>query len=683
MKRSVRCLMVLFLASLMPASCSSPNKGLSFKPMDQNLSLSGSNYTLTIDRDPFGFTVSSGSRVIFASIPCTSSSLVSATANYQVNGKAGCVVSASGYNPLTAASGTAAGGASIYLQGQGTGWITYTFTLLGTMIRIDITAQNGAVSGVGDSFSVQTAGRWYGQGELGNYLNPLTGAVQSGQQWFPLDTGSFTRCPLETADQNNITTPLWLTSNGAALFVDSYGPMCMSMGNGLFSITGTSNTFSYYILAGKDIPSTYQDWIATDFTHKKAWQPVPLPAPAMFDGPVWSTWAEYLYGIDQSTVLGFAQSITTLGFPHSILEIDDKWQANWGDTAFDPAKFPDPKSMVDQLHAQGFKVSLWVPPFVDNDSQNFNTATEKYFIQSKTGGPALISWWDTASLPKNKIAGVINFADPGAMAWWQGNLNSLVSDDGIDGFKFDAGEANWFPTDGLTTGYAAPNQYADVYMGIHSGVPAMEFRSGWFNQDQGQIVREYDKDSVWGINNGLQSVIPQMFAIELTGYPFVLPDMIGGNRYVSYPSSELYDRWVEMNAFMPLMQFSIVPWNSNLGGDPAQTVAIAKTYAGIHQSLSAYMISVATSSAQTGMPVVKPLFFDYPSDPNTYTIDDEFLLGDAYLVCPVVTQGAVSRDVYLPSGTWKDFFTGGTFTGPATLAGYPATIAVIPVFEKQ
>ncbi len=659
---------------LFAAGCGTKSSGLSFTPMNQTLSITHAGYTLTIGRAPYNFTVTTQGRVVLASVPCTAASSVSATGSYLLGTTAACTFSAAGYN-LTSS------GATVYLQSAQAGWITYNFLLLDKMIKVSVSSQNSRVTNIGDAFSTAVSGHWYGQGELGNYLNPVNGTTEIGQQWFPLETGDYTRCPLDTADQNNLTTPLWLTSGGAGLFADSYGPMCMSMSSGIFTLTGNSNTFSYYILVDSNLPSTYQDWISTNFTYKKAWKPVNLPAPAMFEGPVWSTWAEYLYGIDQTNVLGLAQSITSLGFPHSVLEIDDKWQTNWGDTSFDTAKFPDTKAMTDQLHAMGFTVSLWVPPFVDNNSSNFNATTEPNFIQSSAGGVSLIAWWDTFG---TKEAGLINFSRPNVMDWWSGLLGNIMSNDGIDGFKFDAGEANWFPSDGVTTGYLSPNQYADYYLTINKHVPAMEFRSGWFAQDDGQIMREYDKDSVWGTNNGLASVVPQMFSMEMIGYPFILPDMIGGNGYTGWPSAELYIRWVELNAFMPLMQFSMVPWDSRLtGAYSTQTTALALRYAGIHQSLSSYMLNVAQNSATTGMPMVKPLFFDFPSDANTYTISDEFLLGDTYLVCPVVTQGASSRNVYLPAGTWADYFTGGTFIGPATLTGYPATIGTIPVFVKH
>lgn len=69
-----------------------------------------------------------------------------------------------------------------------------------------------------------------------------------------------------------------------------------------------------------------------------------------------------------------------------------------------------------------------------------------------------------------------------------------------------------------------------------------------------------DKDSNWNYNNGLATVIPNALIFGLIGYPFVLPDMVGGNAYVLLPNRELFIRWAELNVFLPSIQFSIVPW---------------------------------------------------------------------------------------------------------------------------
>jgi len=144
----------------------------------------------------------------------------------------------------------------------------------------------------------------------------------------------------------------------------------------------------------------------------------------------------------------------------------------------------------------------------------------------------------------------------------------------------------------------------------------VQIRSAYGNQDLAVFVRMLDKDSVWGHHNGLRSVIPTALLFGLVGYPFVLPDMIGGNGYSTddivglsstitssslketvLPDRELYIRWTELSAFLPAMQFSVVPWQYD-----EETVSIARKFTiHVRQSLVNHVIELfANESALTG-----------------------------------------------------------------------------------
>jgi myogenesis-regulating glycosidase len=91
-------------------------------------------------------------------------------------------------------------------------------------------------------------------------------------------------------------------------------------------------------------------------------------------------------------------------------------------------------------------------------------------------------------------------------------------------------------------------------------VRQLEVRVGAQAQHLPIFVRMMDKDSRWGYNNGLSTLIPHALTYGLIGYPFVLPDMVGGNGYVVLPDRELFIRWTQVNVFLPSLQFSIAPW---------------------------------------------------------------------------------------------------------------------------
>lgn len=88
-----------------------------------------------------------------------------------------------------------------------------------------------------------------------------------------------------------------------------------------------------------------------------------------------------------------------------------------------------------------------------------------------------------------------------------------------------------------------------------------------FFQELPIFFRMNDKGSRWGHQAGLKSMIPTALQFGIIGYPFVLPDMIGGNAYGDWPSKELYIRWLQVNVFMPAVQFSIVPWDANFDAE--------------------------------------------------------------------------------------------------------------------
>jgi alpha-glucosidase (family GH31 glycosyl hydrolase) len=124
-----------------------------------------------------------------------------------------------------------------------------------------------------------------------------------------------------------------------------------------------------------------------------------------------------------------------------------------------------------------------------------------------------------------------------------------------------------------------------------------------------------------------------------------------------------------------MMQFSYAPWNLD-----DESVAICLRYAELHEQYGDYIYRLALDSQSTGRPVTRPMFFLDPDDEHTYEISDQFMLGDSLLVAPVVEKGATARDVYLPAGSWQDFYDGEVFEGPQTLEAYPAPLDILPIF---
>lgn len=533
---------------------------------------------------------------------------------------------------------------------------------------------------VGLAFSLSTGGPWYGLGE------------RVIQGW-PLDEYSIVSEPFGPADfvrdgTLNICTPLWLNAAGAGLWVEEdTGELGVTLNrdsDGLLRIVQRAPEVPPDILEGPvELPTPRLPLRVLIGEHLPVVQRLALdhvgrpsvaPPLELMLRPIWTTWARYKMHITQAQTLEFADEIIAHQFPHSVMEIDDRWQAAYGDLHFDPVKFPEPRAMVEQLHARGFRVTLWVPPFFNPDSRLFREgAAQGYFLcHPATGEPALIRWWQG-------YGAALDMSNPGALDWWLRGLRRLQSEYGIDGFKFDAGEGNYVPRDVRSAGRLTPNTYADHYVAfVARNFQWTEVRCGWRSQRHGILFREWDKWSRWGPDNGLQSVLTQALQMGLIGYPFVLPDMIGGNAYAGeVPDAELMVRWTQLTALLPSMQFSLAPWDYG-----AEATEICRCYTQLHQELGPILEQCVAETLAEGTPLVRPLFWHSPDDPAAYTIRDEFTLGERLLVAPVLEAGRRERPIHFPAGRWCDRSTGQEYAGPLHLDAYPAPLGVLPLFER-
>ena len=332
-----------------------------------------------------------------------------------------------------------------------------------------------------------------------------------------------------------------------------------------------------------------------------------------------------------------------------MIMIDDNWQKYYGNFEFKPDKFPDPCSMVATLHQMGFKVMLWVCPFVSADSPEFRELRSKGYLIRKKGSdsPAMIDWW-------NGYSACYDLTNPEAASYFVSQLKNLQSKYGIDGFKFDAGD-NQFYNPALIDSYmknALSVDHTMAWAKIGLQFPFNEYRAGYAMGGEALVQRLGDKDYSW---KAVEILIPEMLTAGLLGYAYTCPDMIGGGQFTAFMgindnefNQELIVRSAQVHALMPMMQFSVAPWrilnNENLN--------IVRDAALLHQQFGKYILQLAKESAQTGEPIVRHMEYVFPHQ-GFATCNDQFMLGDKYLIAPVISTSAVRR-VQLPKGKWVD-----------------------------
>ncbi|KAK4303288.1 hypothetical protein Pmani_024673 [Petrolisthes manimaculis] len=526
-------------------------------------------------------------------------------------------------------------------------------------------------------------GHWYGGGQ------------QITQPW-PIESTPRDETAFVTGDMlqkrflwyGGVTEAYWISSLGVAVRVEDGTPLFVSLPDNdnntvadelclaarheqPFAASPTAPlTLNYYLCSADDVRMVHEATFPKFFS-----LPEGIPDARMIQDPIWSTWAEYHTHVNDSRVLEFARTVTEKGFNNSQVEIDDDWETCYGDAIFNPDRFPDPKELVDQLHSEGFRVTLWIHPFINDNCQSFSYADHQgYFVKDSAGMTQLTSWWQGTS------AGIIDFTNDAAVTWWTQRLLDLQNQTNIDSFKFDAGETNWLPKN-FTLGVDEllwPNAYTLKYVEAVSQFGSMiEVRVGMATQRFPVFVRMMDKESVWTNFNGLKTLVPSLLHSGLLGYPFVLPDMIGGNAYVIKPDEELFVRWAQANVFMPALQFSILPWNY---GDQVTAACLEVTR--LHSQYTPLLLSLAQQATESVAPMMRPTWWLCPTLESCLTANQQFLVGDDLLVVPVVDPGITTLSVVVPPGEWTQAGIGMMTTGPTTLLLSNITLDSIVYFTR-
>jgi alpha-glucosidase (family GH31 glycosyl hydrolase) len=346
------------------------------------------------------------------------------------------------------------------------------------------------------------------------------------------------------------------------------------------------------------------------------------------------------------------------------------WNTENGAFTWNDRIFPDPKEVLDQLHAQHFRAVMHVVILSDQlrgtvhdgcDLHNFDEAKASCYwdMHRKDFAMGIDGWWPDEGDPLDIASRLVR-----NRMYWEGPQ--------ID-------RPNERPFALHRNGYAGMQRYASF---LWSG----------------------DVYSTW---ETLKTHIPIALNTALSGMPYWGTD-IGG--FVPTPefTAELYVRWFQFGAFCPLFRCHgrawklRLPWGWNTGDsgpveinnysgaaipDSSQlhdtrVEPICRKYLELRYRLLPYLYSVVRECTKTGMPIIRPLWLHFPNDPTSVACEDQYFWGETILVAPVVEKGATARRVYLPPGTWYDFWSGELLTGGREL-NRPVDLETMPLYIRS
>ncbi|MFV2011574.1 MULTISPECIES: TIM-barrel domain-containing protein [unclassified Micromonospora] len=522
---------------------------------------------------------------------------------------------------------------------------------------------DGSVAAYHESFDAPGDERFVGLGEKFTRLD------KRGQRALMWNFDAFG----SESDRSHKNVPLYLSDRGYGVLVDSGMPVefdiCSST-HSCVQILVPDDLIDYYVIAG---PTPAE---ILDRYDRLTGRPV-LP-------PKWAfgTWISSGFFVDsQEKVLERARRIRADRIPCDVLHLDCYWQADgaWSDLAWDVTNFPDPAGMLATLAEQGFKVSLWMNPYIMTGSPVFGQADAAgYFLRRPDGSTYIADVWH-GSYP---VCGIVDFTNPAATEWFTGLLRDLLRQ-GAMVFKTDFAEG--VPADAVAhngmTGVELHNVYTLLFNDAVAAVTQEVAGHGmvWARSSflGGQRHPAQWSGDVNATYPGMASTLRGGLSHGLSGVPFWSHDAGG---FHGTPTPDLYVRWAQFGAFSPLVRFhgttSRLPWDF-----PDDAARDAVEAIRLRYRLMPYLYSAAVTAARTGAPMMRALLVDSPDDPAAWGAELEYRLGSDLLVAPMINPDG-RRHVYLPAGDWVDHWTGRTHPGGRHLP-VETPLERIPLFVRH
>ncbi|MHA6481104.1 TIM-barrel domain-containing protein [Paenibacillus sp. strain BS8-2] len=508
--------------------------------------------------------------------------------------------------------------------------------------------------------------------------------------------------PAHAGEQGDSGGPFMWSTAGYGLLVDSdggYPYTDSSTGQLEFYYGGTPTegrryskaNVEYYIMLGD--PYEIMDSYAT----------ITGSAPMM---PKWSLgFSNFEWGINQAELESSVETYRASDIPIDAYALDYDWkkygETNYGEFKWNTTNFPDASStdLKDDMDALGMKlIGITKPRIITED---LSSARTSQYYDAQSGG----YWYPGHSEYTDYFIPVkVRSVDPynaTVRSWlWQNSEQA-----------FDRGIAGWWndETDKVSSGLA--QYWFGNFTTTHWSQAMYEGQRAYTNDEQRvwQTARTYYPGaqryatSLWSGDIGSQfyqgELLPWATGMKEQRQVMLSSVNLGqmkwgmdsggfnqANGTIGNPVPELYARWLQFSAFTPVFRThgnlnqQRQPWYYGSTAEEVSKSAIQLRY-----SLLPYMYAYERSAYDSGVGLVRPLLFDYPSDSNVEDSSDAWMFGDWLMAAPVVEKGQTSKTVYLPAGTWIDYFRGHSYAGGQTIS-YPVnaeTWTDMPLFVKQ
>lgn len=521
---------------------------------------------------------------------------------------------------------------------------------------------------------------FYGLGDKPGFMNKRSYSYEMWNTDYPYPHVDSTKCLYKSI-------PFFITlreNSVFGIFFDNTYHSYFDMGKespDYYFFGANQGNMDYYFIFGENMAAVLKNY--TSLTGR-----VPMPQ-------LWTLgYQQSKWGYEcAKDVLEVAKTFRNYEIPCDTIHLDIDYMNHFKVFTWDEENYEKPGQLTKQLDEMGFKIVTIIDPGVkvEKGYEMYDEGVENnYFVKTPEGEIyENVVWPGVTAYP--------DFGSKFVRKWWSEKTKFLV-DIGVRGIWNDMNEPASFqgeiPQDVVfswdetvkSTHARLHNVYGHLmskatYEGLKQNDKRRPFvitRACYAGTQKYSTAWTGDNHSIWA---HLQLAIPQLCNLGLSGMAYVGTD-VGG--FGSDVTPELLCRWVQVGCFSPLFRNHSCkgtiyqePWQFD-----EQTREINKKYISLRYRLLPYLYDLFRELEQEGLPVMRPLVLHYSEDSEVRNCNDEFLFGERILVAPVVEQGKTRRMVYLPAGTWYDYWTKEKLEGNQYVIRQ-APIDVCPMFVKE
>jgi oligosaccharide 4-alpha-D-glucosyltransferase len=488
------------------------------------------------------------------------------------------------------------------------------------------------------------------------------------------------------ADQMYYSIPAVMSSDKYMIVFDNTASGWLDIGNtesDVLKFEAVGGRTAYLVIAGDSYPALIENY--TDVTGKQ-----PLP-PRWAFGNYASRFGYHTEKETRDVVDRFKRA----DIPLDAIILDIYWfgpdiKGHMGNLDWDRNAWPTPEKMISDFSEQGVQTIAITEPFILTTSNAWQSAVENEVLaKNSIGAPRRFDFYFGNT-------GLVDVFDKNAQQWfWE--PYEMLFEQGTAATWGDLGEPEVHPGDSLhwlsdagiqATGDEIHNAYGHVWaqMVYENQVrkypdmrPLILMRSGFAgSQRYAMVPWTGDVNRSWG---GLKPQVELSLQMSMFGLAYNHSDLggfAGGEEF----DKQLYIRWLQYGVFQPVYRPHA---QEHIPAEPVfhdrETRNIVRDYIKLRYRLLPYIYTLAYENSTTGMPLMRPLFFEDENNIDLIDEKDAYLWGDAFLVAPVTEPGVATVDVDVPTGTWFDYWDGTRYDGAQSVS-IPVTLGTIPVLVR-